>query len=77
VGGIADVVLENKTASLSAIDDEEGFAANLLMMVNDPVMRKNFSEAGMGHVMNKFGYKRLVADMSNLYYDLLSRKNKQ
>jgi glycosyltransferase involved in cell wall biosynthesis len=74
VGGIADVVLENKTALLSAIDDEQGFGKNLLQMVNDAAMRNNYSLAGTDHVLNKFGYRRLVSDMSNLYNNLLDRK---
>jgi len=75
VGGIADVVLENKTALLSDITDERAFCNNLLQLVNDISMREKFSNAGQGHVLNKFGYQRLVADMSNLYCDLLDKKN--
>ena len=75
VGGIADVVLENKTALLSAIGDEKTFSENLDRLVNDTSMRNSFSHAGKDHVLNKFGYRRLVSDMSKLYYDLLERKS--
>ena len=75
VGGIADVVLENKTALLSEITDEKTFSNNLLQLVNDPGLRQKFSNAGKDHVVNKFGYHRLVNDMSSLYHDLLDKKN--
>lgn len=75
VGGIADVILENKTAFLSDINDEAGFAKNLLYLVNDASLRKRFSNEGKEHVLSKYGYQRLVADMSNLYYNLLAKKN--
>ena len=75
VGGIADVVLENKTALLSGIIDERTFSNNLLQLVNDRELRQRFSNAGKDHVVNKFSYHRLVKDMSCLYNDLLDKKN--
>src|SRR5687768_5793131 len=75
VGGIADVVLENKTALLSDIDNEKAYCDNLLQLVSDISMRQRFSNAGQEYVLNKFGYRRLVADMSNLYRELLDKKN--
>jgi glycosyltransferase involved in cell wall biosynthesis len=76
VGGIADVVLENKTALLSDINDENGFAENLLKMVTDDTLRNSLKDVGRDHVLTKFGYKRLANDMKALYYDLLKRKSK-
>lgn len=75
VGGIADVVLENKTALLSEITDEKSFSDNLLRLVSDPGLRQKFSNAGKEHVVNKFSYHRLINDMSSLYHDLLDKKN--
>jgi glycosyltransferase involved in cell wall biosynthesis len=75
VGGIADVVLENRTALLSEITDEKTFSDNLLLLVNDPALRQRFSNAGKDHVVSKFSYHRLVNDMSSLYYDLLDKKD--
>jgi hypothetical protein len=75
VGGITDVVLEDQTALLSEITDEIVFCNNLLRLVNDASIRQKFSKAGQAHVLNKFGYQRLVNDMSTLYMDLLDKKN--
>ena len=74
VGGISDVVMENQTALLSAITDEEAFSKNLLQLVNDASLRRKFSTAGKDYVIGRFSYQRLVKDMGNLYNDLLDRK---
>jgi glycosyltransferase involved in cell wall biosynthesis len=75
VGGIADVVLENKTALLSDIEDENSFADNLIKLVNDDSLRRMFQSEGKNHVLVKYSYQRLVADMRNLYYELLAKKS--
>jgi glycosyltransferase involved in cell wall biosynthesis len=75
VGGLTDVVLENKTALLSDINDETGFAENLLKLVSDSDLRHSFQEAGKNHVLVKYGYKRLVEDMRILYIELLEKKS--
>jgi glycosyltransferase involved in cell wall biosynthesis len=75
VGGITDVVLENKTALLSDINDETGFAENLIKLVSDKELRNSFREAGKNHVLVKYGYKRLVEDMRKLYVELLEKKS--
>ncbi len=77
VGGITDVVLENKTALLSGVDDIDGFADNLLRLVNDAELRNSFSNAGRDFVMEKFSYRRLVNDMNRLYAELLDRKKRK
>jgi glycosyltransferase involved in cell wall biosynthesis len=74
VGGIADVVLENKTALLSDISDEASFIANFQQLVSDVSLRNQLSYAGKDFVLNKFGYRRLVKDMSELYQQLLAEK---
>jgi glycosyltransferase involved in cell wall biosynthesis len=74
VGGIADVVMENKTALLSDIADEKAFSKNLLQLVNDATLRHKFSNAGKDYVITQFSYQRLIKDMGNLYHDLLDRK---
>jgi len=74
VGGIEDVVLEGRTALLSGIGDEETFTRLLLGLVESEELRNKLSSAGKDFVLSKFGYRRLVTDMSNLYYHLLEKK---
>lgn len=71
VGGIKDIVIEGKTALLSAINDNAGFCENLLKLVNDDVLRKELGEHSAELILNKFSYKRLVSDMGQLYHQLL------
>ena len=73
VGGISDVVLENKSALLSDINDEAAFADNLLKLVEDNEFRNSCNRHGTQYVINKFGYQRLVKDMSQLYFELLEK----
>ena len=76
VGGIADVVIENKTALLSDVTDEEAFSKNLLQLVNDSSLRNRLSNAGRDHMIRHFSYHRLVKDMAKLYHELLDKKKK-
>lgn len=76
VGGIRDVVVENKTALLSEINDVSGFCSNLLKLIEDDELRSNLGKNGAEFVMEKYSYKRLVNDMSLLYHELLIKKNK-
>lgn len=74
VGGIADVVAEGETALLSDVHDTEKFSGDLLMLVEDDELRKRLGYKSHEHVMERFSYQRLVKDMSQLYFELLSKK---
>lgn len=76
VGGISDVVLENRTALLSDVQDRNGFAENLIRLVSNKPLRDQFSYEGREFVMKKFSYRRLVDDMCLLYNNLLSKKKR-
>jgi glycosyltransferase involved in cell wall biosynthesis len=73
IGGIEDIVLQNRTALLSPINDEQTLSDNLLKLVESNELRKSFSEAGADFVRNKFSYERLCSDMKVFYKSLLSR----
>lgn len=73
IGGIEDIVIPNRTAFLSPINDEKTLADNLLKLVEDDMLRQSFSVSGADFVRNKFSYQRLCADMAGLYNSLLSR----
>ena len=74
VGGIADIVKEGRTALLADIDDHDGFCRHLLNLVQDDSLRTELGSNSSYYVMHRFSYQRLVKDMSNLYYELLSEK---
>ncbi len=72
VGGIENVVIPNETALLSEPDDHALFSENLLKMVEDDRLRKDFGEKGWQFVKDKFHYDRLVNDVVALYDKLLT-----
>ena len=71
VGGIENVVLQNKTGLLSDIKDVESYANNLLELIENDALRNKMKIEGWNHVKNKFSYTRLVNDMDKLYNKLL------
>lgn len=75
VGGISDIVLEGKTALLADVQDEESFADHLLQLVQNDSLRCYLGGSGRPHVIERFSYQRLVHDITELYYQLLPKKN--
>lgn len=74
VGGIQDIVKEGETALLAEIDDETTFNQHLLDLVNDDALRHRLGYNSSQYVLDRFGYKRLMEEMSALYYKLLHKK---
>ncbi|MFT3885976.1 MAG: glycosyltransferase [Flavobacteriales bacterium] len=72
VGGIENVVLEGRTALLSAPDDVAGLSTNLLRVIEDDALRGRMADEGWGHVRQRYHYTRLVADTATLYERLLN-----
>jgi glycosyltransferase involved in cell wall biosynthesis len=71
IGGIEDIVIKNKTALLSTINDEQALAQNLLKLIEDDKLRYSFSVNGADFVRHKYSYQRLCSDMAALYFSLL------
>lgn len=72
VGGIENVILEGETALLSKSNsDPELFANLILKLTENESYRDEFGKGGWEHVKNKFHYTRLVAEMKELYFELL------
>jgi glycosyltransferase involved in cell wall biosynthesis len=71
VGGIENAVIENKTALLSDINDEERFSKLLIRLAEDENLRISMSENGWNFVEGRFHYSRLVNDMKTFYHNLL------
>jgi glycosyltransferase involved in cell wall biosynthesis len=71
VGGIKNIVSVNETAFLSESGDVEQLSENLLRLVEEESLRIKMSALGWENVRDKFHYGRLVADMKNLYNNLL------
>lgn len=71
VGGVEDVVQEEITALLCKSDHAQEFAAKLARLVTDKALREKMSGGGRSFVLERFSYRRLVADMDSLYRQCL------
>ena len=75
VGGIRDIVIENKTGLLSKSGDLKGLANNLRKLIDDDNLRDQLGRSGYDNVIRSFSYKRLVSDVKSLYTELLKKLN--
>ena len=66
IGGINDVVIDNKTALLSEVGDHKAYVTNLNKLIHDEQLRKTFAHNAKNQT-NKFTYNRLVNDIDKLY----------
>ena len=74
IGGIEDIVIENKTALLCENNNLTDFSEKLLQLIENDEQRNEMKQYGKNFVKNKFSYERLVKDMQTLYKTLLSKK---
>lgn len=75
VGGIENIVIPGKTATLTKNNCLDDFSEKLIHLVNDESLRRVYESNGWEHVREKFHYTRLTADMEKLYYKLLNQHN--
>ena len=73
VGGIENIVIPDKTATLTKNNCVEDFSEKLTELVNNEKLRSSYELNGWTHVKDKFHYTRLVSDMEKLYYKLLNQ----
>lgn len=73
VGGIENIVIPNKTATLTKNNCVDDFTKKLTELVNSKSLRSLYELNGWTHVKDKFHYTRLVSDMEKLYYKLLNQ----
>lgn len=72
VGGVADVVADGVSGYVVPPGDVNAFAAALLRLADDKLLRKAFGNSGKHAVKSRFSYQRLVADMDGYYRRLLA-----
>jgi glycosyltransferase involved in cell wall biosynthesis len=77
VGGVRDVVLDQETGIVTGMFQPNEFAKSLLLLIQNEEIRGKMSQNGWNHVKEKFHYKRLCADMEQLYKSLLAKKQKK
>jgi glycosyltransferase involved in cell wall biosynthesis len=72
VGGVRDVITEPALGALVPFGDADGLADAVMRFAESPVLRQHTGEAARRAVCSRFDVKRLVADISGLYRQLLS-----
>ena len=65
-GGIENIVIENKTALISEINNLNLFVENLIAFINSKEKRKQFTELGVKK-SKEFDYKILIKNIKRLY----------
>ncbi|MBL7196689.1 MAG: glycosyltransferase family 4 protein [Candidatus Omnitrophica bacterium] len=76
VGGIVDIVAENKTAILVAPRDVDALAFAIIKLIDNGNLRKNMSTAAEEFVDYRFSSKKMVQDIILVYRQLLKTKLK-
>jgi glycosyltransferase involved in cell wall biosynthesis len=71
VGGIKDVILEDKTGYIVDKDDIDGFAEKLRELIENENKRQLMSQNGWSFVEDKFQYPNLIKNMDEYYKSLL------
>jgi glycosyltransferase involved in cell wall biosynthesis len=70
-GGTPEVVEHGKCGLLSSPGDIEGFAANLLQLLDNPSLRHQFGEHGRSRVEQLFTPQRMATDFAAIYAQIL------
>ena len=74
VVGVNDIVLENKTAILVKNNKAEIFGSELLQLIENENLRKEFSQNGFNYVTQNFNCQKLLRNIRELYLELLKDK---
>lgn len=73
-GGIENVVIPDRTALLSPVNDSSMFSNNLYKLLDNSELRNSLSTEGRPFVSKNFSYISLADNMSQLYKKLLKEK---
>jgi len=74
VGGVKEVVEDEKSGYLVEPDDSSALANAIIDILSNPDKARRMAEYGHQKVTSKFASSRLVSDIRNLYMELLIEK---
>lgn len=75
IGGIPEVVQDNKTGFLVKPNDSNALADKIEQLIESKDMRDNMGIQGRRFVEEKYCWQKNVDDMYNLYLDIIKRYN--
>lgn len=70
VGGIPEIIEDEKTGLLAPVDDAHALAQKLAKAVNDPDLRQRLNRAAQTHVMERFSIDAMVEANLAVYHSL-------
>jgi len=76
IGGIIDIVKDNKTGFLVASKDVDALAEAIIKLAGDRRLRKQMSEEARRFVDYRFSSAKMVVDIFNVYEELVLKKIK-
>lgn len=74
VGGVRDLITEDKNGLLANSNDAEDFSKKLLILLDNNDIRLRFGICGREFVKEKYSKNRLINDIKNLYEECLKEK---
>jgi len=73
VVGVNEIVVDGETGYLVPSDDHEALAERIVELLRDEDLRRRMGEAGRRRVEEHFSIPRMIADITRVYEDVLSR----
>ena len=70
VGAIPDIIKDGETGIIVPRGDVDSLIEAILLLANDPNLRKEFSERHRREIMTKYRWERLIVDYERFFYDL-------
>lgn len=72
VGGVRDVIADQSSGLLIRAGDAEGLAGAVSALLKDETTRARLAQQGRSSVGSRFGFERLVRDLTELYREVLT-----
>jgi glycosyltransferase involved in cell wall biosynthesis len=72
VGGVPDLITDGQHGLLAPMDDVEALAAQVLRLLDSPALGAGLAAEGRERVRHAYSGTRLLADVDQLYRDLLA-----
>ena len=72
IGGLPEVIVENKTGKLVSPRDVDALAAAMLEILDNPALRRAMGESGRRHVVESYSIEACTAIMEKAYAEVVA-----
>jgi glycosyltransferase involved in cell wall biosynthesis len=73
IGGSLDQVVDGQTGYLVPPAEPDALAEKILILMEDPELRRRMGEAGMERIRTNFDFQRMVERLETIYREVLAR----